>query len=205
MTRTNNLDELRRYLHDNKPKVLLDTNVIITACSANSAETELVADLCAEMDVKLCDTVYWEFLRNTNLDKFRTRRSKLATWHGGDLAAEQQILHEGRQVRDTYDRLLTVLLYLLRNDPARALAFATPDLWIAATCVENRLDHILTLNVKDFPRELFSVVFQLNNHEHPFCLLRFERDIARDTWRALTKRPVFPVNYGSFLRRTKHS
>lgn len=193
---------IRDYRQQRSPKVFLDTNILITGCG-KPHERKLIIDLCAELDVCISDTVYWEFLRNTNIDSFRERRSMLSNWPGGDLAREDRIQREDRDVGEMHARLFLLLLWFHQKDPRRVLKYLTPDLWIAAALVHYRADHVLTTNPDDFPEALFSPIACVTSGEFKVHLLAFDRPKVREAWAHLQASPEFSVNGASFFPKTK--
>lgn len=189
------LAALKEYAEKTKPTVVLDTNIIIRCEKAS----HFLTDTCALLDIRICDTVYWEFLRNVNLERFRQRRTFLATWHRSDFLKEDMILHEDANVAEMHSRLFVLLLHFYPSAPQAVLDFLSPDLWIAAAAVAYRFDHVLTENQKDFPSALFETVLTIGNADQAVHLLRFRRAEIRETWIALTDAPVIEVTIDSLL------
>lgn len=185
------LGALRTYVEERNPTVVLDTNIIIH-CERKASH--FLTDTCALLDVRICDTVYWEFLRNVNLDRFRERRAFLATWHHSDFLREDMILHEDAAVSAMHGRLFLMLLRSYARHPQAVLQFMTPDLWIAAAAVTHRFDHVLTLNDTDFPSALFETVVSIGPADQQAHLLRFKRKAAREAWAELIKEPTINLD-----------
>ncbi len=190
MTGVVDLSAIKKYAEENRPTVVLDTNVLIRCEKAS----HFLTDTCALLDVRICDTVYWEFLRNVNLERFRERRTFLASWHRKDFLQEAMILHEDDAVGSMHARLFILLLHWYSFAPHTILRFLTPDLWIAATAIANRFDHVLTENRKDFSSEMFETVVTVGPANQPVHLLRFKREYARETWIQLSETPAIDLD-----------
>lgn len=203
MSLIENIDGLRKYRDEKKPRVVLDTNILIKGCG-RPEEKKMVQSLCAELDVCISDTVYWEFLRNTALDKFRLRRGEIAQWKDGDLLKEDAIIREDRDVVEMHARPFLLLLKLNSKTPRRVLRLLEPDLWIAATTIHHKYDHILTTDVGDFPSELFEKIAAFNISDCSFYLIAFRRNIAKNLWIHMYENPEISISCSSFFpRKTK--
>lgn len=198
-----NIDGLRKYRDEKKPRVVLDTNILIKGCG-RSEEKKMVKSLCAELDVCISDTVYWEFLRNTALDKFRERRAEIAKWKDGDFLREDAIIREDKDVTEMHTRLFLLLLKLNPKEPRRVLRLVEPDLWIAATAIQLKYDHILTTDVDDFPAELFERIATFKISDCTFYLIAFKRNIAKNLWLEMHENPEIRISCSSFfLKKSK--
>ena len=113
-------------------KLVYDTNIFDKLTCEYAHHRNAVVLISAQNTPVICDTVYWEFLRNCNLDKFRNRRRKL-TENGHSV-----IEHEDQDVRDMFKTLWMTYLAALKNDPRRLSMIPVPDIWIAAFCVAKK-------------------------------------------------------------------
>lgn len=195
----NTIQGVEEYLATKKPRVLLDTNILIKGCDGKPIERKLIQKLCAHMDIFVSDTVYWEFLRNTNLESFRERRSYLAKWPNGDFLREEAILRESIEVKTMHSRLFALLLWLHSKELHKVVKLLTPDLWIAAAAISSKADHILTTNTSDFSEKLFSKVACIKDGELKVYLLTFQREHIKHTWLMLRSEPSFQVHIQSCL------
>ncbi len=182
------LEPLKEYARANKPTVVLDTNIVI-----RGEKSKVLTEACALLDVRICDTVYWEFLRNLNIDRFRERRTFLASWQASDFLQEKMIIREDNAVTAMHLRLFILLLSLHSHSPESILGFVSPDLWIAAAAVTHRYDHVLTENRADFPSSLFDTIVTLATDPKVY-LLRFKRKEAQDAWIRLIDDPAIKLN-----------
>jgi len=156
--------------------LVYDTNIFDKLTCENNRHRNAVALISAQNTPVICDTVYWEFLRNCNLDKFRNRRRKL-TENGYSIIA-----HEDANVKKIFVTLWMTYLAALKNDPRKMARIPVPDLWIAAFCVEKKYDRILTMDGGDFPIELWEDQrFDLGEN-FPVHLKTFKREEANRYW-----------------------
>ncbi len=199
------IEGLESYAKEIKPTVLLDTNVLISVHGGKSEERQIVSKICSVLDISISDTVYWEFLRNTNIENFRERRKFLSELNSGKLLHEDAIHREDDNIKEMHARLFLLLLSEYRSDPRRAYSLLTPDLWIAASAIQHSVDHILTANHADFPSVLFVKVAKINCAGTAFSLLKFDRLKARQIWISLNKNPVFEINAQSYFQKKKKS
>src|SRR3989338_1349005 len=156
--------------------LVYDTNIFDKLTCENNRHRNAVALISAQNTPVICDTVYWEFLRNCNLDKFRNRRRKL-TENGHSV-----IEHEDQDVRDMFKTLWMTYLAALKNDPRRLSMIPVPDIWIAAFCVAKKYDRILTMDHQDFPLELWEDQRFDLGHNFPVHLKTFRRQEAGRYW-----------------------
>ncbi len=183
-THTQRLDDIRaeqgreqalQYMHD--MDLLIDTNILITLAGSNSLQRRTIADLTGQNKAFVCDTVFWEFMRNCNLEKFRERMEVLQK--GKDL----EFIREDADVRRMFPSLWLTYLCCLRNRPMRMVRNNIPDMWIAATAVQKKIDHILTTDHSgDYPPELFDDQEFYIGKNTTLHLKTFNRERARDYW-----------------------
>jgi predicted nucleic acid-binding protein len=199
MTRIESIDGIREYQINNARKVILDTNILIAGCDGKKESKEMVREICSELNVCISDTVYWEFLRNTGIEKFRERRVEIASWKTGDLLREGGILREDENVREMHARLFLLLIKFSAHEPRHVLRLLSPDLWIAAAAIHSKCDHILTTNKDDFPVECFEEIACLSAGEFRVHLLSFRRQKIRDTWATLGRERSISISCHSFF------
>lgn len=158
-------------------QLVYDTNILCKACDKNAQIRDAVSVISGQNTPIICDTVFWEFLRNCNLDTFRLRRKFL------EASGHTHIEHEDHAVGEMYTKLWMTYLAAFKNDPKRLSKIPVPDLRIAAFCVEKRYDRILTEdNTGDFPPELFDTMsFKIGNN-FTIHLKTFKRETARMLW-----------------------
>ncbi len=179
----------------------MDTNILIHGCGTKVTEKNLIRNFCAEVDVCISDTVYWEFLRNTAIDKFRSRRVDIAKWKDGDLLKEGSILREDAKVAEMYARLFIVLMKLNPKNPMRVLRLLKLNLWISAAAISYKYDHILTTDLNDFPDELFETVGQFSAGDWHMYLLVFKRKNIQKLWLDLFESPSIIVQCDTFFQK----
>ncbi len=203
MPEIENIEGLREYRDKNKPRVVLDTNILIYGCTGKKDVKELIKNLYGELDVCISDTVYWEFLRNNSIENFRKRRVELSKWKDGDLLKEDAILREDENVEEMHARLFLLLMKLIPSDPRRVLRLLSPDLWIAAAAIVLKYDHILTTDYDDFPSELFSEIGKFVAGDFHVHLLVFKRDEVRQWWLELDESRALTISCNSFFHKRK--
>jgi len=170
-------------------KVLLDTNILIQATKAKTKEQRgCLMTFCGQNTTYICDTVYYEFLRHSNIRHFREKRAVIADWPKVDPMTDNQVLREDESVRKIFECLWTVYLYEMRKEPKRIIHVNTEDLWIASAAVHYKIDRILTTDHSgDFAPELFDdQSFDLGENL-TVHLKTFRREQARKWWDEIQK------------------
>ena len=174
-------------------RLLLDTNVLNKALTSgtNSALHKQFLELALNNELNICDTVYYEFLRNCNISKYRDRVRKL-----------DDIRPAINTIRDNQDFFYTtwcLYLYALKNDPKKFLSIDLQDIHIASCAIEKRIDAVLTENYRDFPSEVFSKTTLMVTSDLNVYLMEFDRPKAKLLWRELTDNDYkFELNVISF-------
>ncbi len=192
--------KFKEYIEQNNPRVLLDTNILSRGCSGSSNEKKLVGEICTICDICICDTVYWEFLRNNSIDTFRERRDFLGKMKSSGFLEEKRIIHEDEKITEMHSRLFALLIRLYSKEPKRVLRFLSPDLWISAVCIENKIDHILTENNSDFPSDFFETISKLIPEKgHVIYCLKFKREVIRKYWIEFSENPAVEISCKSFF------
>lgn len=129
----------------------LDTNILIIAYGNNRFQRDAIAEIASQNQTFVCDTVYWEFLRNCGLEKFRERHHILTT---------NNLLHPLSEyddaVKKTYQNIWVTYLAHYKNEPKKMSTIKIPDLWIVAAVAQKGIDKILTSDESDFPDGLFT-------------------------------------------------
>lgn len=195
------LTDVRRLLNIERMPVVLDTNILINAFEAKTQQhREWIVEFCKKQDIHICDTVYYEFLRNVNIRRFRERRAKIASWAMADFLDDDSILREDAAVGGMYEKLWLLYLNVMNVEPKRMMHIPTEDLWIAAVTVLHRIDHILTTDDSgDFPPEIWldeRFDFGANLHLH---LKTFRREDARRYWMEMRRRSQIEIDLRSVL------
>ena len=130
--------------------LVMDTNVLCKMFDAKASQRDAIAEIAGRNQPIICDTVFWEFLRNCGLNKYRERIQFLEK-HGLTTFGR-----EDSSVRKMYFTLWMTYLSFYKRDPRRMANIPVPDIWIAAFCVQKNYDYILTLDhTGDFPTEVF--------------------------------------------------
>lgn len=180
-------------------RLLLDTNILIVGCTANREQKTIIAEVIRQNDVSVCDTVFWEFMRNCSAETFRERMGFLeGDWAGTKLL---DVLHEDVEVKKMYQRLWLMYLFVLRKRPIVMMDIPPPDLWIAASCVHHRIDNILTTDHSgDYPDELFTDRSYPIGKNIMLHLKTFRRERARELWREMLREGKIEVEFGDFWK-----
>jgi predicted nucleic acid-binding protein len=122
-------------------RILLDTNVLnsaLTTSKGSEIQKQFLA-LALNNELNICDTVYYEFLRNCSLQTYRERVIKL-----------DEIKPAIHHIRDNPGYFKTVwflYLYALKNDPGKLLSIDLQDIHIASCAIYEKIDNILTANL----------------------------------------------------------
>ncbi len=172
----NDLEQALRMIKDFH--LVYDTNILDKICCDNSAHRNAIVLISAQNIPVICDTVFWEFLRNCNLDKYRKRKKQLEEHPHLIIESEDQ------EVKDKYVPTWMTYLIALKNDPKRMAKIKVPDIWIATFCIAKKYDRILTLdNTGDFPIELFDdEEFVIDEDKLILHLRTFKRKKASELW-----------------------
>ena len=130
-------------------RILLDTNVLIKAADAKKQSQLHTAFplFVARNTITICDTVYYEFLRNCNMTTYRNRVAWL-----NSLEPAIPILCDNQKL---FENVWCLYLYALRHDPRKLLSIEEQDIHIATCAIDEEIDTILTENYRDFPPALF--------------------------------------------------
>jgi|GEM_PF-2340015 len=182
--------------------VLLDTNILIQGTGAKFQEQRVaITDFCKQNNVCICDTVFYEFMRNCSLKTFRQRRIQVESWIGGK-ETPMQVLAENDDVCRTFENLWILYLYLMRSEPKRLIHLSKEDAWISAAAVHHKIDNILTTDDSgDYPSEVFSSrSFDLGKEKSGLILhlKTFRREAAREHWKIMLKTKSINVSFQSF-------
>ncbi|MEK7137009.1 MAG: PIN domain-containing protein [Patescibacteria group bacterium] len=180
-------------------RLLLDTNILIAGCTAGREQKTIIADVVGQNDVCICDTVFWEFMRNCNANTFRERMGFLgADWAGTKLL---DVVHEDADIKKMHQRLWLVYLFVLRKKPLAMVNIPSPDLWIAASCVHHRMDNILTTDHSgDYPDELFTERSYPIGRNITLHLKTFRRERARELWREMQQEGKIEVAFEDYWK-----
>jgi len=154
-------------------KLMLDTNILIAACDGTSSQKKVIAEIAGQNATHICDTVFWEFLRNCSLEKFRERFGFLTS---NNLL---EVEHEDGNVQRMYQAVWATYLCCFQDDPRQMAAIAIPDLWIVATTVQRGIENILTSDNSDFPDKLFDKKKYFIGKEKTIILMTFNRERAK--------------------------
>lgn len=195
------IEGLREYSAAKAPRVLVDTNILNYGTEGSAEKRTFIQQLCTKLDMYICDTVYWEFLRNVNVETFRKRRIEIASWKEGDLLKEQGIVREDENVRTMHCQIFLLLLMLNERDPKHVLHLLSPDLWIAAVAITHRHDYVLTTNKKDFPSELFEEIADVSTGDFHVHLLLFRREHVRELWKKLDRERTIVLRCDGFFQK----
>ena len=154
-------------------KLILDTNVLITASDGKKFQKEAIADIAGQNKTYICDTIFWEFLRNCSLDKFRARFGFLSN------KKLLEVEHEDENVQRMYRAIWATYLCCYHDNPKKMSSIKIPDLWIVATATQRGIDNILTIDTEDFPDELFDKKSFYIGKDTSVILTTFNRDRAK--------------------------
>ncbi len=174
-------------------RILVDTNVLNTALTSRKTH-ELYKQfpvVAANNELSICDTVYYEFLRNCSLATYRDRVKAL-----NNIKPAIKILREN----DSYFHTIWCLyMYALRNDPKKILSIEHQDIFIAACAIGAKIDAVLTENYRDFPSEIFTKTELTVSTQITLYLMEFKRVEARNLWNNLASDNYkFEINMVAF-------
>lgn len=172
-------------------KLMLDTNVLITACTGSSFQKKAIADIATQNETHICDTIFWEFLRNCSLEKFRERYEFLSN------KKLLNVEHEDENVQRTYLVIWAMYLCCYKDDPKRMASIVIPDLWIIATTAQRGIENILTSDESDFPDRLFHKKKYYVGKGRTIVLTTLNRDAAKKYLKEALDKGLL-VSFGSF-------
>jgi len=183
-------------------RVLLDTNILIQGADARCLEQrKAIQDFCKQNEVCICDTVFYEFLRNCSPEKFRRRMRQVESW--SRKTGMMPVLPENEKIPRTFESLWILFLSVMRADPKRLIHLNKEDLWIAAAAAGHGIDHILTTDHSgDYPPEAFddrSFDISMEKSHLVLHLKTFKRNWAREQWKTLMKAGSANIDIRSFF------
>jgi predicted nucleic acid-binding protein len=203
----NDTEKVAAFLHIQKRDVLLDTNVLMQAFSAKAKHVmvnEGIRVFCKQNNIYICDTVYWEFLRNSSIETFRVRHKELQNWivqaalRKGSVA----ILHEAYpEVQRRFEELTLVSLYLHKHSPEQFIHSTVADRWIIACALTHGVHHILTMERQgnDYPEQLFDTATYTFSSECTLRLHTYNEQKGNSLWgEILESEGVIPLNISAY-------
>jgi len=214
---TINKAEVKRLMGVRGATMLVDTSVLIAGIDYSEFERKVISDFCAQNSVIICDTVYWEFLRNTNLVTFRKRFSTLQAWPGSQTDEGEVFLPDKKDAKKiqavkvktilplpintkskrVYKSLNALILERTKEKPLSFLIRDENDMrdmWIAATSVGYRIDNVLTTDrQKGFHPSIFSSSNYKISKRLTISLKHFKRNLAEQTWFNMSRRGSITV------------
>ncbi len=184
---------IKTFLTHDKLKVYLDTNILIAASSDRPVQRDAIHQFCLQNDTNISDTVYWEFLRNCNVETYRKKRIILENILGDS----KRIHRDDEVVEKHFAQLVFLYLYVLRDEPKKQPDRNINDLWIAAACI-SKCDYLLTCEhekSRDFLPELFDdESFDLGRNIRVH-LKTFKRKEAGEFWKAMVDSKVLELKF----------
>lgn len=155
-------------------KLMIDTNVINTACGRKSDQQKVIIDILAQNETNISTTIFWEFLRNCSLEKFRDRYEFLSSnqnWFN--------IVTENQYVGKMFKVIWATYLCCFKDDPRKMASIKIPDLWIVAATAQMEIENILTFDNSDFPDELFHKKKYYLGNQSTILLMTINREALR--------------------------
>lgn len=125
-------------------KVLIDTNILILCFGeAKSEQRKILKEFFKQNQIYICDTVYWEFLRNTSVENFRKKHETLHEWIGKN----GLLFEEGTIIKANFEWMSLIYFHVLgkkMNNVKKYLGSNPNDRWILTTALTYEVSFILT-------------------------------------------------------------
>lgn len=172
----------RSFLLICERKVLFDTNILMLSDQSKARQRKLLVDFTSQNAVCICDTVFFESLRNMNHEKFRKRKEEIRKM------TSEVISETSKEVKAIFERLSIIYMYLYRDNIQGFFHRNIQDLWIIAAALSHGIECILTRDESnDFHSELFVTEKYDLNGGVTVHLKTFNDQRAQEIWEEIKK------------------